>query len=279
MGNVELQTLEIGGAKASYRLWGERNTRTLLCLHGNPTSSYLWRYLGEGLSDFARVIAPDLPGQGDSELGQRAGTWEEMEQFVEDFAAAVKLGPFDLVLHDWGGLIGFRWLFDHPHRLENLKRLVISDTGFFVLDNAVWHSLAKIWRTPGEGEAWMDAVTFELFHDTLTVTTPGLSGEALTEYWKSFSTHERRMAKLALYRSGNFEKIKPYDGKLRSLACPTLILWGEKDPYIPPAAAHLFHDQIPNARLRILPDAGHFLWEEAPGETVRLVRDFLLENE
>lgn len=274
-----MQKLEINGVNAAYRAWGEGNARTLLCLHGNPTSSYLWRHLGEGLGNVMRVIAPDLPGLGDSELGQRAGTWEEMEQFVEDFAAARKLGPFDLALHDWGGLIGFRWLFDHPHRLENLQRLIISDTGFFALDNSAWHSLAKIWRTPGEGEAWMDALTFELFRDALTATTPGLLDDSLIEYWKSFSTPERRAAKLALYRSGDFEKIKPYDGKLRSLTCPTLILWGEKDPYIPAAAAHLFHDQIPKAHLRILPNVGHFLWEEAPAETVRLVREFLLENQ
>jgi haloalkane dehalogenase len=185
-------------AKVAYRVWGEQNSRTLLCLHGNPTSSYLWRHLGEGLSDVARVVAPDLPGQGDSELGRRSGTWEDMEQFVEDFTAALALDKFDLALHDWGGIIGFRWLFDHPHRLEKLRRLVISDTAFFAADNSAWHELAKIWRTPGEGEAWMDALTFELFRDALASSTPGLPDDALAEYWKSFATPERRMAKLAL---------------------------------------------------------------------------------
>lgn len=272
----ELQSLELRGAKTSYREWGGQNSQTLLCLHGNPTSSYLWRHLGEGLGDSLHVLAPDLPGQGDSEIGGRAGTWEELEQFVEDFAGAVGLKEFDLVLHDWGGLIGFRWLFDHSHRLENLQRLVISDTGFFVLDNSAWHSLAKIWRTPDEGEAWMDALTFEQFRGGMLASAPALTEEAVAEYWKSFATPERRAAKLVLYRSGDFEKIKPYDGKLRTLICPTLILWGENDPYIPPAAAHQFHDQIPNAHLHILPGTGHFLWEEAPDKTVQLVREFLL---
>lgn len=259
-------------------MWGEQHRQTVLCLHGNPTSSYLWRHVGKGLNGGARVIAPDLPGQGDSDLGGRAGTWEELEQFVEDFAVATELESFDLILHDWGGLIGFRWLFDHPHRLASLRRLVVSDTGFFVLDNSAWHPLAQIWRTPGEGEAWMEALTFETFCDALKAAAPALSEEAAAEYWKTFSTHERRMAKLVLYRSGNFEKIKPYDGMLRSLSCSTLILWGERDVFIPVAAAQLFKSEIPNSILHILPEAGHFLWEEAPEETVRLARDFLLKT-
>jgi len=279
MSDSELRTVKLHDAKVTYRLWGEQNRETILCLHGNPTSSYLWRHLGKGLADNAKVIAPDLPGQGDSELGRRAGTWEELVRFVEDFAAALELKSFSLVLHDWGGLIGFRWLFDHPHRLKDLKRLVVSDTGFFAVDNSAWHSLAQIWRTPGEGEAWMDALTLDAFRDVMRAATSALSDEAVAEYWKTFSTRERRSSKLALYRSGDFGKIRRYDGKLRSLSCPTLIIWGEKDVFIPAAAGELFHQEIPNSRLHVLPDAGHFLWEDAPAETVRLVRKFLLEGQ
>ncbi|GAB4351113.1 MAG: alpha/beta hydrolase [Candidatus Abyssubacteria bacterium] len=274
---MSLHTLIIDGAAAAYRTWGDAET-PLLCLHGNPTSSYLWRHLGEGLKERSRVIAPDLPGHGDSELGSRAGTWEEMVQFVERFAVALDVRQFDLALHDWGGLIGFRWLFDYPSRLRNLRRLVIGNTGFFYTDSSAWHSLAKIWRTPGEGEAWMDAVTFEAFRDTLRAVSPGLPDDAVAEYWKTLSTPERRMARLALYRSGDFEKIKPYDGMLATISSPTLIVWGESDPFIPSAAAHIFKQEIPDARLHMLHDASHFLWEDAPGEILRLVREFLLED-
>jgi len=271
-----MRSIEILGARVSYRIWGEKTGDALLCLHGNPTSSYLWRHVGEGLRDICTVIAPDLPGQGHSELGPRAGTWEDLEQFVEDFAAALGLGPFSLALHDWGGLIGFRWLFDHPHREKNLRRLIISDTGFFPVGNDAWHSLAKIWRTDGEGEAWMDALTFDDFREVMRAANASLSDEAVAEYWKTFSTKERRYSKLALYRSGDFDKIRPYEGRLQALKCPALIIWGENDIFIPAAAAHLFNQQIANSELHVLPDAGHFLWEDAPAATVRLVREFLL---
>ena len=275
MSAPEPKSVVIDGARACYRAWGKESGTPLLCLHGNPTSSFLWRFVGSGLEDVARVIAPDLPGYGDSELGARSGTWEDMEDFVEKFVSAVGIESFDLALHDWGGLIGFRWLFDHPARLKKLRRLVISDTGFFYMDSSAWHSLAKIWRTPGEGEAWMDALTFENFRDGMRAASPKLSDEAITEFWKGLSTRERRMARLALYRSGDFEKIKPYDGMLASLRCPTVIIWGENDRFVPLAAAHRFNQEIPNSRLHTLPSVGHFLWEEAPEQTVPLVRGFL----
>jgi pimeloyl-ACP methyl ester carboxylesterase len=226
----------------------------------------------------ALVIAPDLPGHGDSELGGREGTWEEMEEFVEKFAAVLELGRFDLALHDWGGLIGFRWLFDHPSRLRNLRRLIVGNTGFFYADNSAWHSLAKIWRTRGEGEAWMDAVTFEAFQGVLRAACAKMADDAIAEYWKTFSTHERRTARLALYRSGDFEKIKPYDGKLATITSPALIVWGENDPFIPALAGHRFKHEIPDSRLHMLHDAGHFLWEDTPEKTVALVREFLLQR-
>ncbi len=275
MGVPELKSLIIDGARACYRTWGKETETTLLCLHGNPTSSFLWRFVGDGLKDVARVIAPDLPGFGDSELGSQSGTWEETEEFVEKFASALQIESFDLALHDWGGLIGFRWLFDHSARLKNLRRLVISDTGFFYMDSSAWHSLAKIWRTPGEGEAWMDALTFENFRDGMRAASPKLSDKAITEFWKGLSTPERRTARLALYRSGDFEKIKPYDGMLASLKCPTIIIWGEDDRFVPVAAAHRFNQEIRGSRLNILPSVGHFLWEEAPQLTVSLVGGFL----
>ncbi len=275
----ELMSLVIDDARASYRVWGGEARPTVLCLHGNPTSSFLWRSLGRGLADVARVIAPDLPGYGDSELGDRDGTWEEMEEFVEKFAAQmIGTGGFDLVLHDWGGLIGFRWLFDHPARLQGLRRLVVSDTGFFYMDSSAWHSLAKIWRTPGEGEAWMDALTPEVFRQGMRAACPTISDEAVGEYWKGLATPERRSARLALYRSGDFEKIRPYDGKLGTLECPTLIIWGKNDPYVPPAAAHRFEAEIPGAYLHMLSGVGHFLWEEAPDRTLTLVRNFRAES-
>ncbi|RJP70326.1 MAG: alpha/beta hydrolase [Candidatus Abyssobacteria bacterium SURF_17] len=278
MNTPQPKTLTIDGARASYRVWGEGREPTVLCLHGNPTSSFLWRHLGAGLQDSMRVIAPDLPGHGGSELGSRAGTWEEMEDFVERFTQSLGIERFTLILHDWGGLIGFRWLFDHPQRVRNLRKLVVSDTGFFSVDNSAWHSLAKIWRTPGEGEAWMNALTFDAFRDGMRAWCRNISDDAVLEYWKSLATHERRMAKLALYRSGNLEKIKPYDGKLGTLACPTLILWSENDPFIPAAAGYRFHAEIPASRLHALSGVSHFLWEEAPEQTIQLVRSFFIET-
>ena len=124
----------------------------------------------------------------------------------------------------------------------------------------------------------MDALTFEFFREGMRGNNPKMPEEAVREYWKTFATPERRAAKLALYRSGDLEKLKPYDGRLGEIECPTLIVWGEKDVFLPLAAAHRFKEEIPNSELKILSGAGHFLWEEEPEETAGLVRKFLVEN-
>ena len=78
-----------------------------------------------------------------------------------------------------------------------------------------------------------------------------------------------------MYRSGDFEKLAPYDGALGRLGVPTLIVWGENDEFAPVAGAHRFHREIPGSELRVFEGAGHFLFSDAPGDSVAAVVDFL----
>jgi haloalkane dehalogenase len=93
---------------------------------------------------------------------------------------------------------------------------------------------------------------------------PNADAAAVDEYFKGFATPERRRAGLALYRSGDFEKLAPYEGRLAGMDVPTLILWGARDDYAPVAGAHRFKKEIPHAQLVVLDDAGHFLMEDDP---------------
>ena len=86
----------------------------VLCVHGFPQSSYVWRHLLPALADSGRrAYAPDLHGYGDSEP-DRPGTWERHLESVEEFRREIGLERVVLVVHDWGGLIGLRWACDHP---------------------------------------------------------------------------------------------------------------------------------------------------------------------
>jgi haloalkane dehalogenase len=258
----------IGGARISYRTAG--TGPPIVCIHGYPTSSYMWRGIAPTLAAVGTVIAPDLPGFGDSELGASRGTWEEQVAFLEDFAVALGLTRADVVVHDWGGLIGLRWICDFPARLD---RLVITDSGFF--HDGRWHALALTMRTPGDGEALMEAITAEGFAAGMQAACPAMDAAACAEYWKGLATPERRAAKLALYRSGDFAKLEPYRGRLAALARPTLVLWGGDDRFSPPAGARRFAREIPAATMEILPGVGHFLHEDAPALVGSRIRDFL----
>src|SRR5262245_54359344 len=118
-----------------------------LCLHGFPETSYMWRYVLEGLAESGRrALAPDLPGFGNSPPDP-PGTWERHTRAVERFRTELGLERVALIVHDWGGLIGLRWACEHPDAVDVL---VVSSTGFF--PDGKWHGMARALRTAGEGE-------------------------------------------------------------------------------------------------------------------------------
>jgi haloalkane dehalogenase len=245
----------------------------VLLVHGYPESSYMWQHALPMLADAGwRALAPDLPGYGDSEPGA-SGSWESHVEALERFVAELDPGPVALVTHDWGVMIGLRWACDHP---AGASSLVISDGGFFA--DRRWHDLAKLMRTPVEGEKLIGAYTREGFYGALRAVSPGMSDAALAQYWKAFADDTRRLAQLELYRSGDFEKLLPYEGRLAALELPALILWGREDPFAGVAMAERFNAELPGSELLIIDGAGHFVWDEEPERAGAALVDFLTRS-
>src|SRR3712207_8358720 len=96
-------------------------------------------------------------------------------------------------------------------------------------------------RTEGKGEEFMERLDREGFDSMLSQASDALDEHALDEYWKAFADWDRRRGHLEMYRSGDFEKLAPYEGRVAELAVPSLILWGEDDPFAPVAGAYRFH--------------------------------------
>jgi haloalkane dehalogenase len=230
----------------------------------------MWRGLMPALADAGwRSVAPDFPGFGDSEP-EPPHTWERYGEWVERFRSEQGLDDVVLVVHDWGGLIGLAWACEHP---DAVRALVISSTGFF--PDGKWHGVAQMARTPGQGEEMMDNMTREGLGALLTAQSSGIDDATLDEYWKGFADETRRAGILEFWRSMDFDKFEPYDGKLAELGVPTLILWGESDPFAFVPSAHRFHKEIPGSKLVIVDGGGHFVWEDAPERTAAEVVDFL----
>ena len=259
-------------AGLAYREAGPQDGPAVVLLHGYPNSSYLFRDVLPRLADAGwRAVAPDLPGYGDSPPDP-PGTWERHIEALERFRTELGLERVALVVHDWGGLVGLRWACDHP---DAVSALVISDTGFF--SDGKWHGLAKAMRTEGQGEELMAGMTHDGFAAVMRQSSPSMPGDAIEEYWKCFADEDRRRGQLELYRSGDFEKLAPYEGRLEALGVPALVLWAQDDPFAPLAGARRFHERIPGAELVVLEGTGHFLFEddrERPGaEIARFLRE------
>ena len=249
---------------------GDNGADPVLLVHGFPESSYMWRHLLPALASAGRrAIAPDLPGYGDSPPDP-PGTWERHVEALGRLHGELGLGRLVLVNHDFGGLISLRWVLDHSVPLGGL---IVSNTGFF--PDGEWHGMAVALRTEGQGEALVDSVSRNGLAAMLGQMGTGFEERAVDEYWKAFATEQRRRGLLELYRSGDFAKLAPYEGRLAELGVPTLVLWGENDEYAPIAGAHRFGREIPGAKLVIVEGAGHFVWEDDPERCASEVVAFL----
>ena len=241
-----------------------------LLVHGYPESSYMWRETLTALASAGvRALALDLPGFGDSEVDP-PGTWERHVEAVERFRTELGLGRVALVGHDWGVMIGLRWACDHP---DSVSAIVVADGGFFA--DLHWHGMGDAMRTPGDGERLIAAFERDGFDALMRSQSPAMTDAALDEYWKGFADAPRRNAHLDLYRSGDFDKLVPYEGRLAALAAPLLVMWGAGDRFSSPRLAQRFCDEVPGAELRLFDDAGHFLFDDEPQAAAAAVAGFV----
>jgi haloalkane dehalogenase len=243
---------------------------TALLVHGYPESSYMWR---ETLSALAgggvRAIALDLPGFGDSEP-DLPGTWERHVGALERFRNELGLERVALVGHDWGVLIGLRWACDHA---DAVSAIVIADGGFFA--DLHWHGVGEVMRTPGDGERLIEAFERDGFDALMRSLSAAIDDAALDEYWKAFADETRRQGHLDLYRSGDFDKLAPYEGRLAALDVPVLVMWGAGDRFSSPRLAQRFCDELPGAELKLFDAAGHFLFDDEPHAAADAVAGFI----
>lgn len=265
MGAVELRRGP-GLAHREASAEGSVSGDPVVLLHGFPESSRMWEPLMEGLAAAGRdSIAPDLYGLGDSG-GDGPATFEATLGAFTEFMEQRGLPRVTLVVHDWGGFIGLAWACEHPGRVASL---VLSNTGFF--SDGRWHGMAEAIR--GEGG---EAIVGALDRDGFAVLLGDAFGEDdVGAYWKPFEDGRGQRATLDFYRSMDFAKLAPWQGKLGALGVPTLLLWGADDRFAPIAGAHRFQREIPGAKLVAIEGAGHFVFDEARERSIAEVLAFL----
>jgi pimeloyl-ACP methyl ester carboxylesterase len=253
-----------GAGDAETASAGDAETAVPLYLHGVPDSSDAW------LAFLARSggLAPDLPGFGRSgKPGSLRFTIEEYADFLESFLALTGVERVRMVVHDWGA-VGLAFAQRHPQRIE---RLVVMNA-VPLLPGYRWHRTARIWRTPVLGELAM-GTTNERTLRWLSREGNATPGPMPEQWRKSVLEHfdqGTQRAILRLYRSSPPDVLAAAGERLAELNVPALVVWGQRDPYIPARFGKAYADVL-DAQLVELPDAGHWLWLDRPDAIDRVV--------
>lgn len=236
------------------------NGPPILFLHGVPDSCVLWEGITERLQDRYRCLAPDLPGFGRSgDAGNIDCSLTGFSRLVEGMVRGIGIEePLHLVVHDFGGPIGLAWAVEHP---ERVRSLTILNTAFS--SSFRWHFWAKIWRAPILGELSLLTMNWPLFRWSIRLGARQLTDEQIREAYRFVTPKMKRMV-LRLYRATDPENFRGWEERLRKITAdvPTLVLWGDCDPYVGRQMATTFGTD----NVRHFPEHGHWLPAEAPVE-------------
>ena len=280
---TSVHRIEADGVQVFYRSAGDASAPAVLLLHGFPTSSFMFRDLIPLLADQCRVIAPDLPGFGFTEVPDEreyAYSFDALTRTLEDFTEALGLNRYAIYVFDYGAPTGLRLAMAHPERVT----AIVSQNGNAYEEGLgdAWGPIRKYWSEPTaenrevlrqniltvEGTRWQythgvanpDSIAPESYTlDTALLERPG-NKEIQLDLFLDYASNVRLYPKFQEY----FRKSKP----------PLLAIWGKNDPFFVPAGAEAFQKDLPNAQVRFL-DTGHFALETHALEIAAAIREFL----
>jgi pimeloyl-ACP methyl ester carboxylesterase len=261
---VDEHTTEVAGASVFYRRAPARDTEVLY-LHSVPTSSDDW----SALLELTGGVAPDLLGFGrSSKAGNLDYSLPAYARFVEEFLDALDVPEVALVAHGWGAAIGLLFAQRHP---ERVTRLAIIDA-VPLLDGFQWPAIARWTRRPGVGELLLGSVNHWFLARILrngSATPEAWPDTRVDAVWDQFDQGTQR-AILRLHRSVDAPALAAAGEGLATLEQPALVVWGEQDPWLPPAYADAYGQRLPHATVERVPGAGHWPWLDQPELTARV---------
>lgn len=236
------------------------NGAPVLFLHGSPDSHDMWLPVMDYLTGHARLIAPDLPGFGQSTLPAEFDlSLDNMADFIRDLVSALNINePVTLVTTDFGGHYGMAFLVKYP---ELVRGIAISNTNFF--HDYQWHFFAKLYRLPIVGELLMASATRSTMRKTLKGVAPAMPESYIeSSYDSGFGSPAVRKTMLRMYRERASKDFIGWEDRLLKLleTKPALVLWGDKDPFITPSYA----ERYGKAKVHHFNEYSHWVALEAP---------------
>jgi pimeloyl-ACP methyl ester carboxylesterase len=283
---TSVQWVEADGIRIFYRSAGDQSSPVVLLLHGFPTSSFMFRNLIPFLADQYRVIAPDLPGFGFTEVpdGRKyIYTFEALARTIEAFTDVLGINRYAMYIFDYGAPTGLRLAMAHPERVT----AIVSQNGNAYEEGLgdAWGPIRQYWAEPTDSNREVLRRNILTFEGTRWQYTHGV------EYPETIAPESYTLDTALLKRPGNEEiqldlfldyasnvKLYPkFQQYFRTAKPPLLAIWGRNDPFFIPAGAEAYRRDLPNAQIQFL-DTGHFAIETHAADIAGEMKAFLRAN-
>jgi pimeloyl-ACP methyl ester carboxylesterase len=282
MPTVTYRSAEVDALKVFYREAGAPNAPKLLLLHGFPSAGHMFRDLIPLLADRFHMIAPDLPGFGQSDMPARSRftyTFDNIARVIDRFTAVVGFDRFALYVFDYGAPTGFRLAAWHPERIT----AIVSQNGNAYEEGLSdgWNPIRAYWEDPSTANRNAlrtflapETTRWQYTHgvpDAAVVSPDGLSLDNF--YLARPGADEVQLDLFGDYKS-NISLYPAFQDYFRTHKPPFLAVWGKHDPFFLPAGANAFKRDIPHADVRFF-DTGHFALETHAEPIALAMREFL----
>ena len=279
MTNISYRTVNVDGVKVFYREAGSPDTPKLLLLHGFPSSGHMFRDLIPLLADCYHIIAPDLPGFGQSDLPGRGHSFDSIAETIDRFTEIVGFDRYAVYVFDYGAPTGFRLAVKHPERIT----AIISQNGNAYEEGLSegWNPIQAYWRDASEEnrnalKPFLEAesIAWQYTHGAPDVAKVSPDGYSLDSFYMARpGAVDVQLDLFGDYKS-NVALYPTFQTYFRTYKPRFLAVWGKNDPFFLPPGAEAFRRDIPDAVIKFF-DTGHFALETHAAEIAAAIRDFL----
>jgi len=281
MSATRYRHVDVDGLNVFYREAGSPHKPKLLLLHGFPSSSHMFRDLIPLLSDAFHIIAPDLPGFGQTDMPPRdrfTYTFDTIANVIDRFTEVVGFDHFAIYVFDYGAPTGFRIAAKHPERIS----AIISQNGNAYEEGLSdgWNPIRAYWQDPSHANrealrAFLapEATRWQYTHGVADESWVSPDGIALDNYYLARKGADDVQLDLFLDYRSNVALYPTFQAYFRKHQPRFLATWGQHDPFFLPPGAEAFKRDIPHAQVRFF-DTGHFALETHAQEIAQAIREF-----